>query len=108
MTREPVNGIFCPCCGSPTELSDSWLTCSATRTEFSTSVASELHRYVETPPQAVPAVSFRWGGSWFCSADATAMVETDGRVSCLACGRTMPNMLLYSIIKFHVHGASTP
>lgn len=108
MTRESLDGVFCPRCGSPTERLDGGLTCAATRTVFSEWVESELHRYVETTTTDVPAAHIKWGGGWFCPADATVMEEAHGRVSCPACARTMTGRLLYNVIEFHDHPTSSP
>lgn len=71
--------------------------------DFSPVVAEELKRYVALPPQDVPAASFRWGGGWFCPADAIVMTEVDGRVVCPSCARAMPGRLIYNLVEFHVH-----
>ena len=58
---------------------------------------------VGSAPQPQPR---RWpllGGVWFCPADATQMVESDGVVVCPHCGRSLAHGTLWQLIELHMH-----
>jgi hypothetical protein len=95
--------MFCPRCGAPTEVRDARLYCTATDMDFSEVVHNELLAFVSSPPAQSDRSEVRWGGNWHCPFDATRMQENHGRLTCPACGRSLPPRLLYSLIEFHVH-----
>ena len=100
--------VYCPWCGARTEVRESLLVCAATGMDFSGVVRRELKLVAASPPLAAKRSDVRWGGSWYCPADATLMEEAEGRVSCPTCARTMPPRLLYGLVEFHVrHGPAT-
>lgn len=100
--------MYCPRCGSPTEVRASYLVCTATGMDFSQVVRRELAELVASKPTTSETSQVRWGGSWYCPADATPMNEVEGRVICPSCDRSLPPRLLYQLIEFHVHPKAAP
>jgi hypothetical protein len=95
--------MFCPRCGAATEVRDSRLYCTGTDMDFSEVVAGELTSVVDSAPDPPTPSKVKWGGKWFCPADATRMHELGGIVECPNCRRSLPPRLLYGLIEFHVH-----
>jgi uncharacterized Zn finger protein (UPF0148 family) len=98
-----VLGVFCPRCGSTTSESDGRLICDGSGMDFSLAVRDALTEVVVRPAEAGDASKVRWGGTWHCPADATRMIEADGRVTCPSCKRALPPRVIYQLIELHVH-----
>src|SRR5262245_11590714 len=84
--------------------------CSTTGALYSRLASAELQAIVDGcpgtdapvgPQSAAPG--WRWGGAWFCPADAHPMTETDGMISCGACGRSLPGWLVHQLIELNPH-----
>jgi hypothetical protein len=95
--------VFCPFCGSATEIQQGSLVCAASGMDFSEKVREELTAVAEQPPTVAAAARVRWGGHWRCPADGEPMVEAEGVVACRACMTQLPPLLIYQLIEFHVH-----
>jgi hypothetical protein len=96
--------MYCPRCGAPTEVRDSWLTCTATGADFSVQAYRDLTSMVETEPTEDKR-SAGHGGSmpWFCPADGSRLEYVSGTVTCGVCARVLPQRLRYALLEFNFH-----
>jgi hypothetical protein len=85
--------------------------CSATGALYSRMASAALRAIVDGGAEpgggpVGPASSgpgWRWGGAWFCPADARPMSESDGVIGCRACGRSLPGPLVHQLIELNPH-----
>ena len=86
------------------ETVDGYLTCVVGGMQLSPAMRTELVELVtsEPGPPGRPA-TFRWGGTWHCPADGSAMVEAKGRLSCPRCSRHVSTRILYQLVEFYSH-----
>jgi len=98
-------GMYCPKCGTPMERRGNELTCVAGNMGLSAALEQSLvaHFGVDSPVRAVPPLSFRVGGQWFCPKDGTPMREADGMVQCPRCARCFTGSQIYQLIEVHPH-----
>jgi hypothetical protein len=97
--------MYCPKCGTPMERRGNELTCVAGNMGLSAALEQSLvaHFGVDSPVLAVPPLSFRVGGQWFCPTNGTPMREADGMVQCPRCARCFAGSKIYQLIEVHPH-----
>lgn len=100
--------LHCPRCGDRLEPLRDEIMCRRGDMELSRVLRLGLEEVVEVPAGRPDASAIRWGGAWHCPADGEAMVEEDGVIQCVACGRFLPGRLLYQLIEFHSHKKERP
>lgn len=95
--------MFCPRCGSATEILDNVPRCIATGSDFSAKAWQDLEAIAGSEPGQAADLKIRYGSTWHCPADGAEIRESDGHAACTSCGRSLPGGLLYQLIEFHDH-----
>ena len=97
--------MFCPKCGEKLSERDDHLYCVRGDMYLSEFVSTRFQDYFidKKPPANDKPYPFPIGGTWFCPADATRMVENDCRVTCPCCAVSFTDELIYQLIERHPH-----
>ena len=97
--------MFCPKCGAAMEERGGEMYCVPGGMGLAPVVRMQLEAIVAGTSRTTrrPDQSFRWGGSWFCPADGTPMVEVDGVLECGQCDRALGMNVLPRLIETHPH-----
>jgi hypothetical protein len=99
--------MFCPWCGSPTEVRGGELTCPAGNMAFAPRTAARLcAAFVErtTMPSAKP-LPYLPGGRWYCPGCGVRMITDAHDVHCPRCTLHL-NEFLTELVELHSHGGT--
>lgn len=101
--NDPI--LYCPRCGALLEAYGATRRCPVGDMELSVRVNEILEADFGTgsTPKTQSIGKTRWGGRWFCPADASPMSEWGGTVGCRQCGRSLSHGTIYQLVEYHVH-----
>lgn len=83
---------------------DGRLACSATGADLSEMAGRQLRSIATSSPhRPVSKSKVQWGRGWHCPVDGSRMEPANGFVSCTVCDRSLPEPLLYQLLKGNYH-----
>jgi hypothetical protein len=100
--------MFCPYCGRNLVMkkgrSDYYYYCEAGDMGVSQNLERRLIDVFisKTTPSSTTRLRYGVGGRWFCPADGSSMIESDGFVNCTTCQLSL-NGFFFELIELHPH-----